>query len=147
MNRQTGFTLMELVIAVAIIGILAAIALPSYQQYVMRGNRTVAKNLLMDISSREESYFGDRKQYAASLANLNYAAATVFVNASGVTSATDDGSNIYSVTLSAATATTYTITATPINRQTNDNLCGALSLDSTGNKTAAGSNGSGCWQS
>lgn len=66
-KNQTGFTLMELMITVAIIGILAAIALPSYTEYVKKTKRTDAKAGLMRIAQMQESYFVQNMSYAKSL--------------------------------------------------------------------------------
>jgi len=63
----TGFTLVELLIVVAIIGILSAIAFPSYQNYVMRGRRTAAENLVMEIASKEQQYILDARQYTSTI--------------------------------------------------------------------------------
>ena len=54
MRKQHGFTLIELVITIAVVGILAAIALPSYQQYVIRSKRSAAQAQMMDIANREQ---------------------------------------------------------------------------------------------
>ena len=57
MKKTAGFTLIEMMIVVAIIGILAAIAYPSYQEYVLRGNRSEGQALLNDAAARQERYF------------------------------------------------------------------------------------------
>ena len=64
MQRSSGFTLIELMITVAIVAILVSVALPNYQQYVRRGVRSAGQQLLADISQREEQYFLDARQYA-----------------------------------------------------------------------------------
>lgn len=65
-----GFTLIELMIVVAIIGILAGIAIPGYQGYMVKANRTAAKNFLMSIANKQEQFLLDRRQYADSIATL-----------------------------------------------------------------------------
>ena len=70
-NRASGFTLIELMIVVAIVGILAAIALPSYQRYVLRSHRTTAVNALLDLGSREARYYSANNAYTSSLTGAN----------------------------------------------------------------------------
>lgn len=62
---ETGFTLVELVVTVMIIGILMTIALPSYQEYLRKANRTGAKGVLMEIFSRQEQYATTNRAYYA----------------------------------------------------------------------------------
>ena len=68
MNRfktpQKGFTLIELMIAVAIVAILAAIALPSYSSYVVRAKRSAAQSQMMDIANREQQFLLADRSYA-----------------------------------------------------------------------------------
>jgi type IV pilus assembly protein PilE len=63
MNKNTGFTLIELLIAVTIIGILAALAYPSYQQHVIRTNRSEAQQFMLNVANREEQYLLNSRQY------------------------------------------------------------------------------------
>lgn len=63
MKNNKGFTLIEVMIVVAIIGILAAIAYPSYDEYVKRGNRTEGQAFLMDVAARQERYFSQNNAY------------------------------------------------------------------------------------
>ncbi|MES9905853.1 MAG: type IV pilin protein [Sedimenticola sp.] len=119
-NRIAGFTLVELMITVAIIGILASIALPSYRQYVVRSNRVAAQAEMMEIANFEQQYL---------LANRAYGDETAL----GYTLSTEVAVN-YSYTITAPTATPpgFTINFTAIGGQADD---GDLSLDSAGVKT------------
>ncbi len=153
MKKQNGVTLVELMVVVMVIGILSAIAYPSYQKYARRTNRVMAKTVMMEVQSREESYFSDRKRYADDLTKLSYPAATTFyITNTGDTSASTSGTAIYSITLSATTATgasgptSYSIAAAPLNTQTRDTDCGTLTLKSTGKKIASGNAGADCWR-
>lgn len=117
-----GFTLVELMIAVAIIGILASIAIPSYVEYVKKGRRASAQSHLMEIAQREQQYLLDARTYASSLTTL------------GVTTPADVA-NYYTIQVDVAdTPPSFTITATAQGTQTSD---GNLTLDSTGVKTPA----------
>lgn len=93
MKKPRGFTLIELLIAVAIVGLLAAIALPSYNQYILRGKLTEAYSNLLAIRVQSEQWFQDNRSYAGmpcSTTNAKY----------------------FSYACSNLTATTYTVTAT-----------------------------------
>ena len=70
-RNAAGFSLSELLIAVAIGGILVAIAIPSYQTYMISSNRSGAQSHLLDIAQAQQQYFADNRAYAATLAELN----------------------------------------------------------------------------
>lgn len=125
MHKESGFTLMELMIAVAIVAILAAIALPNYQSYTRRAACEDAKAVLTGAANQMERYRAQNNTYAnASLGA--YAASPV------------DGSvKQTSIAISASNATSYTLTATPT---TGSKLAGkgTLTLDSAGVKSGTG---------
>lgn len=155
--RCAGFTLTELMIAVAIIAILASIAVPGYRQYVERGNRAVAKAALSDVIGRQENYRIDRKQYATTLRKLGWNSGTLYLFRDGTLRDVDGRDSIYRVTLEGNPADTrcrpggepqrdgFTVVAEPIHSQASDTRCGTLCLSSVGVKSAGGSSPGDCW--
>ncbi len=127
MHRSTskGFTLVELMVAVVIIGILASIALPNYLEYTKKGRRAAAQSHLMDVAQRQQQYLLDARSYATSLSALDITTPA-------------DVSAYYTITMEAADAAppTFKVTATPISgsAQAGDPT---LTLDNVGVKTPA----------
>ena len=77
MNKSNGFTLMELMIVIAIIATIASIAIPTYNEQVMKSKRSDAKSMLLTMASQQERFFYDENAYAQDLSTLGYAANTV----------------------------------------------------------------------
>lgn len=137
--RSIGFTLIELLIAVIVVAILTAIALPSYRNYVMQSRRSSAKTALLDLASREERFFSTNAAYTGSLTQLGYSG--VVSNAVPIPSASQ---NYYSLQVAVGSSSTaYSATATPQSSQAND-ACGTYQLTDTGTQTVTGTN-SNCW--
>lgn len=134
--RQNGFTLIEVMITVVIIGILASIAYPSYQEFVKRGNRTEGQAFLSEVAARQERYFAQNNEYITSdsdIGKLNLK--------NGSTSET--GKYELSIDEHAGDGG-YTLTA---EEQFNDTACGNLTLTATGVKGVSGSKSAAdCWK-
>lgn len=124
-RKHSGFTLIELMIVVAVIGILAAIAYPSYQNSIIKGNRANAQAFLMEVAQRQQQYLLDNRAYSGTLSAL------------GMT-APGDVTRYYtiSVTANAGPPPSFTLTAAPVtgSRQASD---GNLTINQAGQKTPA----------
>jgi type IV pilus assembly protein PilE len=145
-RRARGVTLIELLITVAIVSIIAAIAIPSYNTYILRTHRTEAKSALLSMAAGEERFYSTQNVYTAVPTQLGYTGGAFPINV---------GSNYYSISMTAgptaATTTTqaaYTLTATAINGQVADTACATFSVDQSGTQTATGSATASvdCWK-
>jgi type IV pilus assembly protein PilE len=124
----SGFTLIEVKIAVAIVAILAAIALPAYNDQLRKSVRAQAQAFLNDAASRQQQFLVDKRRYAGSVPALGMAAPAGVGNAFNI-----------SVAASAGPPPTFLITATATGAQTKD-ACAAMTIDNAGNRTPAA-----CW--
>lgn len=144
-HRQSGVTLMELLVAVAIIGILSAVAYPSYTQYVTRTNRAAAQSVLLQVADRQEQFFADNKTYASDLTDLGYASNGFMVDETGAEVSTGSTDRLYSITLTNTSALTFTANAAPqLVQATRDDTCQTLTLMHTGARGQTGT-GDNCW--
>ncbi len=135
-NEFSGFTLLELLITIAIIGILASIAYPSYQNSVLKTRRTDGKSALLAAAGKQESYFSSSNSYSSTITDLGGNTSSdgyytlAVTNPSCATSV--NGVTIYSC---------FTLTATATGGQTSDTGCTTLTLNHAGVKTPV----DGCW--
>jgi type IV pilus assembly protein PilE len=130
---EHGFTLIELMIVVAIVGILAAVAMPNYTAYVQKTRRADAASIMLQVQQFMQRYYS---------ANNTYVNATIPIN---LTTAGSSGQTTYNITLVNLTASSYTIQAAPTGVMAGD-PCGTYSLQSTGQRAITGSwTLSKCW--
>jgi type IV pilus assembly protein PilE len=138
MNKSIrGFTLIELMIVVAIVAIIVALGYPSYRNHVMKTHRAEGMGELLDLADRLERFYSDRGTYAG---------ATLGNGATDLRAvATERGH--YNLAITAQDAIAFTITATPQGAQADDTRCGTFTLTSQGDTSASGSLGDEeCWR-
>lgn len=143
--KVTGFTLIELMVAVAILGILASVALPSYQNYVRQSNRAIAKSLLYENAQFMERFYTQNNQYDATVGAdgvANRGGDDIAV-ALPLTQSPRNGTVQYNISLQAVTDNTFILQAIPTGTMAGD-LCGTLTLTHTGVQGADG-NIADCW--
>lgn len=138
-SRSGGFTLIEVMIVVAIIGILAAIAYPSYQEHVRKARRADAQTALLELAQFMERHYTANGKY---LTAANAAPVLPFTEAPK-----DGASKYYDLSFSVApTASSYTLRAVPKGAMAAD-TCGTLTLRNTGAKgQAASADLATCWR-
>jgi type IV pilus assembly protein PilE len=144
-SRQSGFTLIELMVTVVIATILLSIAVPAYTSQVRKSRRTDARTAVLDLAGREERFFSISNNYSQTATDLGYAQFPATV-----------GGGYYNVSVQAPDPTrtppvqaSFRITATAIGPQLNDTQCNSFTVDSLGQQTAFDSGGNpstqSCW--
>lgn len=135
MNKSKGFTLIELMIVVVLLGVLAAIALPAYQDYAQRARRADAKTSLLELQMAMEKWRANNPFYTTNMANLGY-----------TNQASKEG--YYNLNIPAASAAGYTLTAAinPATAQNGDD-CGTftITVNSGGENYSATGDDKTCW--
>ena len=132
-SRMQGVTLIELMIVVVILSILTAIAYPSYRQYVAKAKRNEAKAALLQIATRQESFYLQNNTYTTDMTNLGFGAANNVATSTGT----------YIVNVTAADASTFAANAAYQNADAEAGKCASFTIDGRGSKASTPYND--CW--
>lgn len=133
MQKTKGFTLIELMIAVSIIGLLIGVAYPSYTDFVLRSNRTEAQRELLRLANLQEQLFVDRRRYSANMTDLGELVNPLITE-----------SGYYSIAATVANnSTTFIMTATAQGHQLKDTSCLTLTINELGQQGATSTT---CWE-
>jgi type IV pilus assembly protein PilE len=152
--KNRGFTLIELIVALVIAAILAAVAVPSYLNYTRKSHRTEAKTALLNIAALEERYYSVNNTYSQLTTDLGYTGAWPVTVGSGyyqinIVPAGFALAQPPAAGLPAGTPATYQFIATAVGDQANDTACASFTLNSAGVQgaltSASVANDFSCW--
>jgi type IV pilus assembly protein PilE len=132
-RRACGFSLLELVVALAIVAILASLALPGYRAQQLRARRTEAISALMQIAALQERHYLQHRTYTLALEAVPPAGL-------GLRASSENGR--YAIAITAADAAGFSATATAVGSQAGDSRCAAFTINETGARTATSPD---CW--
>ncbi len=134
-RKSSGVTLIELIIVIIVVGILAAIAIPSYRQYVLRSHRAEGKTALLNLAAAQEKFYLQNNTYATNALLTTAPPAGLGFNAT-----TKNG--WYTLSITGGDTTGYTATATATGAQAADSTCATLTVNQVGVRTATTAS---CW--
>jgi type IV pilus assembly protein PilE len=134
-NKMRGMTLIELVVVMAIVGVLASIAIPSYRQYLLRSHRAEAKSALLNLAAAQEKFYLQANTYAGA-ALLDDAPPAGL----GLPATTVNGH--FTVAITAADDESFSATATAAGGQAQDSHCATFTINQAGTRSATSAD---CW--
>jgi type IV pilus assembly protein PilE len=134
--KTRGMTLIELMIVIAVLGIVIALGYPSYRDQVIKARRADGMAYLLDIADREERHYSDTGAYTTTITDLGYA-----------DDLSPEGEHYKATISSTDTSMLYTISVAPQGAQAKDTRCGTFTLTSLGVKSISGSASvDDCWK-
>jgi type IV pilus assembly protein PilE len=148
LKKTRGFNLVELLVTLSVIGILAGVAYPSYQKQMQKTRRADATGALLGLANAMERYYTENNSYLGAAGTSGTPADTGAPRIYATQSPVDGGTKYYDLTINAATATTYTLRATPVSTgPQGSDKCQILTLTNAGVKgtTASGMTAADCW--
>jgi type IV pilus assembly protein PilE len=145
MNKQRGVTLIELMIVVAIIGILAAVAYPSYQDSVRQSRRSDGASAATAVQLAQENFRGNCRFYAQSIGAGDTCGASAAASTVRAPAASSNGFYLITILANSATGNAYTIVATPQGAQAADTACSPMLLAVSPATPAGARTPAGCW--
>jgi type IV pilus assembly protein PilE len=146
-HPEAGFTLIELMVTIAIGSMLLAIAVPGYQSQIRKSRRTEARTAVLDLASREERFLSTANNYSQTTADLGYTGAFPVAVGSGYYTLTVTSPDPAFVA-AGGTTPSYIITATATGTQLKDDACRTFTVTHLGQQTATTSGGAAtttCW--
>lgn len=140
-----GFTLVEVMIVLVVIAVLLMVALPGYQQQLLKTRRSVALSTLETLRTRQEQFFVNNRRYATDLTALGYASSPFAIDEGGEAVDTTSAGRIYTVSITGASTSAFTLRAAAQLGQAGDSNCLTLTLAHTGERGASPGSARDCW--
>ena len=132
-RSAAGFTLVELMVVILVIGILTSIALPSYREQVNKGNRAEARALMYEVLQKEERFFSENGRFSTTITDLGYPATL------------KNKANSHTITLAVGATGNVASSVNVVATASNDAKCATLTLTNAQQTTATGTTPSTCW--